>query len=455
MARVKERLSLFRDRLKGSIQLRLSLTLSLAILIVAGAAGTIAFLSALHQAHKLQDSILYQIAGMAQEQPLSAARMLPLRKHDDEAYVVIWPVDPGRPNYHVAKDGYRALPLPNDLGAGEWTLTLGHEDYRVVVRQSSAGQRVAVAQETDFRDRLALGGAFRTVAPFLILIPILVLIVILFIRGMFRPIAALSADVDRRGEQDLEPLAAPHLPGEIRPFTSAINRLLARVSQAMEAQRRFVADAAHELRSPMTALSLQAERLAQAELPPDARDRLGELRLGIERTRKLLTQLLTLARVQATGARQLGTVSVQHAYRQVLEDLMPLADAKGIDIGLTGGQDVEVRVNAFDLTTLVKNLVDNAIRYTPEGGRVDLSVTAGPDSVTLRIADDGPGIAPDERERVFDPFYRTLGSGETGSGLGLAIVRAVADRLAATLRLDYTDAGRQRGLAVFVTFPRR
>jgi two-component system OmpR family sensor kinase len=289
--------------------------------------------------------------------------------------------------------------------------------------------------------------------PFLAFVPILVIIVILLVRGMFRPIAALSASIDRRDDQDLRPVGDHQLPTEVRPFARAIDRLLERVGQSMEAQRRFVADAAHELRSPMTALSLQAERFTQTDMTPEAHARLAELRAGIERVRKLLNQLLALARAQSPAAHAPTLVSVQQTFRRALEDLMPLSEARHIDIGMEEIQDARIRVNELELITLVKNLLDNAIRYTPEGGHVNLAVTQDAESVTLHVSDTGPGIAPAERERVFDPFYRILGSGQTGSGLGLAIVRTIVHRLGADITLDFTDPDHQRGLHVSVRFP--
>ena len=177
----------------------------------------------------------------------------------------------------------------------------------------------------------------------------------------------------------------------------------------MTTQRRFVADAAHELRSPLTALSLQAERLASVEMPSLARERLQLLRRGIERGRKLIDQLLGLASAQSAINGRVETVSVHGVYRRVLEDLLPLAEDKAIDIGLEGGPDRQVLISQEDLLTLVKNLVDNAIRYTPQGGRVDLSVAQVQDEILLQFSDSGPGIAVAERERVFDPFHRGLG----------------------------------------------
>jgi two-component system OmpR family sensor kinase len=191
------------------------------------------------------------------------------------------------------------------------TLEIGGESFRVLVKTTAAGERIAVAQEAGFRNEIARDGALRTVMPFLILVPVLLLIVADLVRKMFRPIAALSKEIDQRAEQELHPVEDRHLPVEVRPFAVAINRLLARVGQSMESQRRFVADAAHELRSPLTALSLQAERLAEAEMSGLARERLTVLRQGIERGRSLLDQLLTLAKAQSATDTPKSPISVQ------------------------------------------------------------------------------------------------------------------------------------------------
>lgn len=218
----------------------------------------------------------------------------------------------------------------------------------------------------------------------------------------------------------------------------------------MDSQRRFVADAAHELRSPMTALALQADRLAATELSPVSRERFEPLSRGIQRGRKLIDQLLSLAAAQSASERAQTTLSVHTVYRQILEDLLPLAESKQIDIGVESTQDVQVTLNELDLFTLVKNLVDNAIRYTPPGGRIDLSVALEADAVKLQIKDSGPGIPIEEQARVFDPFYRSLGTDEAGSGLGLSIVKAIADRTGARVQLGFTDVGEQKGLCVTV-----
>jgi two-component system OmpR family sensor kinase len=439
----------YAKRLNASIQRKLSFVLSLAILVVAVVAGIFSFLSAFDEAHELQDDVLRQVAQLADGRFL--APVVHLRNGDEESQVIVQRLGAGA-HSSVGVDDGGPLALPPTLPDGLQSLRVGDENFRVLVKTTAAGERIAVAQESGFRNEIARDSALRTVTPFLILVPVLLWIVADLVRKMFRPIVALSREIDQRSEQELHPIEDERVPSEIRPFVVAINRLLARVSRSMESQRRFVADAAHELRSPLTALSLQAERLADVDMPDLARERLAVLRLGIERGRKLLDQLLSLARAQSATA-PASPISVQGVYRRVLEDLMPLAQAKGIDIGVEGAQDAKVPSSELDMIALVRNLVDNAIRYTPEGGRVDLSVHASQGHAVLRIRDTGPGIPVEERERVFDSFYRALGSEQLGSGLGLAIVKAIVDRLGADVQLGFSDEARQTGLRVEIRMP--
>ncbi|HKT95358.1 MAG TPA: ATP-binding protein [Paraburkholderia sp.] len=445
----------FKKRLNESVQLKLSVTLSVAILLVALVAGVFSFLSAFDEAHELQDDVLLQVAQLMDRQRLSPTPPVTdtrINGGDEESRVIVQQLGAGNASTLGVDDGGR-LALPATLADGLHTLEVGGETFRVLIKTTAAGERIAVAQESGFRNEIARDGALRAVMPFLILVPVLLLIVADLVRKMFRPIAALSREIDQRAEQELHPIEDRHLPVEVRPFAVAINRLLVRVAQAMDNQRRFVADAAHELRSPLTALSLQAERLEDAEMSITAHERLTVLRQGIERGRNLLDQLLTLARAQSIAEAPKSPVSVQGIYRRVLEDLMPLAESRHIDIGVEGEQDVQVWASELDMIAVVKNLVDNAIRYTPQGGRVDLSVCAAQGRAVLRIEDTGPGIALAERDRVFDPFYRTLGSEQPGSGLGLSIVQAISSRIGAEVRLGFSSEEQQSGLSVTVLIP--
>ncbi|MGP8475519.1 sensor histidine kinase [Burkholderia sp. PR2] len=443
----------FKKRLSESIGFRLSVALSAAILVVATAAAAFAFSSAFDEAHELQDDVLREVATLldrARAPSPHATGAGPTRESDELSRVIVQPLGGAS---QPAADGTPRLALPPTLADGLHTVDAGGNAYRVMVHTLANGERIAVAQEAGMRDDVARESAWRTALPLLILVPILLLLVADLVRKLFRPVAVLSAGIDARDEHDLRPVPADHVPVEVRPFVVAINRMLARVAQSVDAQRRFVADAAHELRSPLTAMSLQAERLADTELPDDARARLAALRGGLDRSRHLIGQLLALARAQSAPAAPPGTVSVHATYRRVLEDLMPLADAKTIDIGVDDGPDTRVPVDELELTSLVMNLVDNAIRYTPTGGRVDLSTQRTDTHVCVTIADTGPGIAPQERARVFDPFYRVPGNAQIGSGLGLSIVKILADRMSADIALAYADERASRGLRVSVRIP--
>ena len=446
----------FKKRLNESVQLKLSVTLSVAILVVAVVAGVFSFLSAFDEAHELQDDVLRQVAQLVDWQRLPSFPSVAdgrVKDGDEEARVIVQRLGDGDSST-IGVDSGGPLKLPPTLADGLHSLDVGGEAFRVLVRTTAVGERIAVAQESSFRNEIARDGALRTVMPFLILVPVLLLVVADLVRKMFRPIAAVSAEIDERAEQELHPIDDGALPMEVRPFAVAINRLLGRVAQAMDDQRRFVADAAHELRSPLTALSLQAERLQDAQMSVPARERLAVLREGSERGRNLRDQLLKLAKAQSVAESATSPVSLQGVFRRVLEDLMPLAEAKRIDIGSEGEQDAQVWGGELDMIALVKNLVDNAIRYTPVGGRVDLSVSTVEGRAALCIEDTGPGIAVSERERVFDPFYRTLGSEQIGSGLGLSIVKAISDRIGAAIRLRFSDEVTPSGLRVTVLFPK-
>ena len=443
-----------------SLRTRLSLWIFLAILGVLPLAGLYAFFSAAHEAHKMQDSLLRQIASMFDRHhlpiPQTSAAMPARSRIDAEDRVFVRAlssssVTPGRAGNQQEANPLAAL--PKTMRDGMHTIHIGNETYRVLVSTMGSGERLAVGQEKAFRDEIANDSLRDTLIPFLVLMPILLLVVAFLIRSAFQPIAELCEEIDSRSEEGLHPIVHPTLPVEVMPFVKAINRLLERVEQAMAAQRRFIADAAHELRSPMTALSLQAERLAEAEMPPCARERLDALRCGILRNKALLEQLLALARAQSSATLPGATHSMVSIFHHVLEDLLPLAEEKGIDIGLSSDRDVQVQASETDLVALVQNLVDNAIRYTPAQGQVSLEVTMESNVAVLVVEDNGPGIQEAERERVFEPFYRVPGGNEPGSGLGLAIVQAIASRLGATVQLGFADASARTGLRAMVVFP--
>ena len=343
--------------------------------------------------------------------------------------------------------------LRGGLPDGLQSVRPGKLGWRIAVTSLPSGARMVVGQRAAVRGELARDNAKQVILPLLLLIPILMVVGRVIVRRTFRPVDAVAADLDRRSDEDLRAMAEDRLPTEIRPFVLAINRMLARVAQTIALQRRFVADAAHELRTPLTALSLQAERLQDSDMSGQAKERLDTLRQGIRRSQNLVAQLLALARAQGTPVALDQVASVQKVFRQVLEELMPLAELKQLDVGVSGEVDIVVAASEMDMGTIVKNLVGNAIRYAPERGRIDLAARIQGDKVILLVSDNGPGIAPQERERVFEPFYRSVGLGELGAGLGLSIVKAIADRIQAQVILSDVDEGGRAGLRVQVVVP--
>lgn len=444
--------------IKSSLQFKLSAWLLLVILGIALLAGIFSFASAFEEANELQDDQLRQIGALVNHDQLpnmSGAVDTNVPDTDPESRVVIrvLPAPGASLGAVTPASGDAAYALPPNLPDGIQTVDLNAEPWRLFIRTLDSGTRIAVGQQTAGRDEIARNSALRTLMPFVILIPVLLLLVGNLIRQMFKPLKQLADDLDQRSENDLDAISGSNMFTEVRPFVVAINRLLARVAQSVALQRRFVADAAHELRSPLTALTLQAERLGATDLSSEARARLATLRRGLQRTRALLDQLLELARAQGPIYSEGVPVSTRNVFRQVLEDLLPLAAIKQIDLGMTEGADANINTREIDLKTLLKNLVDNAIRYTPQGGQVDLSVQTRANEVILQIEDTGPGIAEHEYLRVFDPFYRVLGNDEAGSGLGLSIVKTIADRIGAEIRLS--KSGLQpnaSGLRVSVIF---
>ncbi|HJW24631.1 MAG TPA: ATP-binding protein [Rhodocyclaceae bacterium] len=343
--------------------------------------------------------------------------------------------------------------LPDLARLGYSTESTPEGEWRIFALQYH-GRTIAVAQPMGVRSRLAADAALRTLAPFLILLPLLGIITWMLVDRGLRPLTRLARAVKARTPDSLDPLPERGVPEEARPLVHALNDLLGRLHGALEAQRAFIADAAHELRTPLTALQLQAQLVERADDPAARRDAVGNLKQGLQRTIHTVQQLLTLARQEPGAAdRALAPVALADLARRAVADHAPLAEAKGIDLGITraDGESV-VHGDADALRILLANLIGNAVRYTPAGGRVDVAARREAGVAYVEVGDSGPGIPPEERERVFDRFYRRGSGGDdgNGSGLGLAIVRAIADRHGARVRLGDAEGG---GLRARVEFP--
>jgi len=416
----------FIQTLKQSLQVRISIALILMFLPLSIIAGAFSYYQTYHEAEELQDDLLRQTAAYINPKTTDYTQI------GSENHILI--------QTFGQED---TVPLSDTLGEGFHTIKGVVDDdddddddeYRAYVHQTPQG-KIAVLQETEYRDDLAATAAYQSVLPLLIALPLMILLTVWITYRAMRPVKTLSASLGKRRSDDLSPLDGEGVPSEIQGFVTAINQLLQRTGENIRRQQRFIADAAHELRSPLTALSLQAERLTKLPQSDEAREQTGLILQSIQRNRHLLEQLLTHARAQGSETqRNLTDISLQAQFRRVLQELMPLALNKQQDIGVAVENDLRIRADDTEIYTLIKTFTDNAIRYTPAGGRIDIGFNETPTTIAIWVEDDGPGIPAAERSRVTDAFYRILGTEQQGTGLGLSIADAIAKRYGGKLIL--------------------
>jgi two-component system, OmpR family, sensor kinase len=429
-----------------SLRLRLLVGLLALVVAVSAFAGLLTYRRVLDETSTLFDYQLRQMALSLRNQISIAPRIeIPPDQGDTDFVVQIW--DPFGTRVYLSRPG---LPMINRATLGYDDLKLQGEQWRVFSLQTIDGV-IQVAQPWRVRQQLAGEAALRVALPLLFLLPLMAAAVAWIVGRSLKPLRRATAEVQRRDAFSLAPIATTGLPDEVAPLIAELNRLLARLSDAFDAQRAFVADAAHELRSPLTALNLQLHLLERAADDPartDAREKLGG---AIARASHLVEQLLTLARNEEAQSAALQSVSLDEAARAGIADAHALATSRGTDASLEAAQRVTVRGDGDSLRILVRNLIDNAVRYAPANGTVKARVeSAAGGGATLVVDDSGPGIPAIERDRAFDRFFRRNGAAEGGSGLGLAIVKAIASRHGATVTLGESPLG---GLRVTVSFP--
>jgi two-component system sensor histidine kinase QseC len=269
-------------------------------------------------------------------------------------------------------------------------------------------------------------------------LPVLLLLIWLSIRRGLEPLGKLTHEIAARKPDDVLPLNAAEVPSEVRPLVDSLNALLGRIASSMEGERRFTANAAHELRTPLAAIQAQAYLVRNADSEPERQGAVAQLQRGIARAIRLVSQLLTMARLDPQHAlpdRQ--PMDLREVAEAVCADLAPLALQRQQTLELQAEPDLPpLSGNADMVSMLVSNLVDNAQRYTQAGGHIRVGVASVAGAVCLRVEDDGPGIPPHLRERVFERFYRVAGPDQTGTGLGLAICQRIAELHAATIQLQ-------------------
>jgi two-component system OmpR family sensor kinase len=415
---------------------------------LAVAAGTVStFLMAREEANALADYQLQQMALSFRDHALASGLIAqeenPARGL--EVLVQIWNQQGVRLYISHPRAG---IPDRAQLGFADVSAPGGR--WRVFSAQLR-DHVIQVAQPYAVRDRLAARLALRTAWPMVAVLPLLGLLIWLTVGKGLSPIERLARDVGRRSPDALAPLEERGLPREVQPLVHALNDLLHRLHRALETQRAFVADAAHELRTPLAALRLQAQIAERAAQDGERREALGSLKRGVERASHLVQQLLALAREEDQEAQSPSVpVRLDELAREVIAEHASLAHDKSIDLGMAREEPLSVEGSPAGLRTLLSNLVDNAVRYTPAGGSIDVSLARDCDEAVLEVSDSGPGIPPAERARVFDRFYRRAGDAPEGSGLGLAIASQVVQRHRGSIALADSPKG---GLRVVLRLP--
>jgi len=422
-----------------SLALQLSAWIGGVMAIVGVLAFGFSFMFAYQEARALQDGQLDEIAALIDSHALTLTGTQPLvgSSQDSDVKVVIDRLSETSTGMSKAT----GLTIPRAMADGFHDLDGSGQSWRVNIRTLQTGERIAVAEPSALRDEIARDGAMRTLVPVLLLMPVLFVVVVVIVRTKLAPLSRLAIVVDQQTDASLKPLPEGGIATEVLPFVRSINSLIARLKDAIGHQRRFVASAAHELRTPLAALSLQAGNLGATITSSDARERLSALQSGLRRTHRLVEQLLALARSEQAALEQPAAWSLDTAVTDAINASIGLARAKDIDLGIERVDDIDVVVDGSSMAVVLRNLVDNAVRYTPDGGKVDVSAFEQAGELILEVADTGPGIPDNELERVLEPFYRLDHSVSSGSGLGLSIVSEIARRTGGRLVLANVEGG--------------
>jgi len=442
--------------------------LTIWVWVTIGVVGAVSAVIAIWQAQReTQGQVDYQMQQVAQivagqsftpgEQgvELSDAKIFPSIHvhHDKDDDLIVSVRDPdGRLVY--ASRTNRHLPgksLPDFEQMGFQTRQIGHGSFRVFAARSASGLRIQVAQSMDVIREAQAGIAAATLVPIGLLLPSLAIVLGWAIRKQLRSLGSTTAAIASRPPLSLDLLPAEGVPVEVSPLIEEINRLLRRLSTAMDREKRFVTDAAHSLRTPLTALQIQAEILDGGDGPEERASRLAELRAGIRRIIRLSEQLLSHARSQSETGPITVTSELDPTLQEIVAYYASTAQAKGVEVALEAGSTVRVYGNTRRLTLIFGNLLDNSLRFTPSGGKIRIRSYLAGERVRVEVWDQGCGLPPEELERVFERFYQATENEGSGSGLGLATVEALVEQLDGEVRLE--NRLDRPGLVAIVTLP--
>lgn len=397
------------------------------------------------QMHTLAVSYSRRIADTAQDAPTRPVSDYAI-EHQGAAIVEFW-----RPDGTLAFANRQVAGIALQRQSGFHDVRDGGKGWRVYTLPSTP-YWVQTITSDDFRKRVIWDSAWDTAKPIIYLAPLSVAILWLIVWLALRPVDRLVRTLAGQDERTLAELEPAHVPRELLPLIGSMNGLLKRLRMAFENQQRFVQDAAHELRTPVTAVKLQFENLRRKK-DISGTTEYAQLEAGIRRLQRTVEQLLSLARHETVRpeAGPPGTVDLAELAQAAVRELVPLAESRAVDLGLGDMVAAKARLDGSQLRLILNNLIDNAVRYTPPGGRVDVTMRLEPGAAVIDVADSGPGIPAAELDRVFARFYRGASTESPGSGLGLAIAKASADRCGATIELINRPGG--AGLIARVRVP--
>lgn len=344
-------------------------------------------------------------------------------------------------NGHVLFESHSDVHIPSTTKLGFSTQSVQRKQWRLFTINAQE-HTIQVAQSLKKRQNTIQETANSLMISQLLFIPILVLLIFYAVRKAFSPLSALSKQIQQRASVDLKPFVDDSVPIEIKPLVQSLNLFMGKVSFMVDVLKRFTSDAAHELRTPITALKLQLTVLEQSKSELERESAIKNLKFGIKRSEQLVSQLLTLAKLEPDNySRLVQPLNMHDLVKESFQDLLPMAQEKSIDIGLVKIDYCALNAVHQDIKILINNILDNAIRYTPEGGKIDVSVFKQADHVVLEVRDSGPGIPEDDHQRVFERFYRGENQNIPGSGLGLAIVKEISTQNGATIELSNLNPG--------------
>ncbi|WP_294640400.1 ATP-binding protein [uncultured Aureimonas sp.] len=401
-----------------------------ALAVVGGAS---AYLSAMSETDELLDLQQMQIARFVGDLSQENGPDLALAPHDAEDDYV---VTVRQPSTGLERSSSPRPVLPEPAGTGFTDFDDGGTAWRVYTLMDG-DRTVQVAQQAVVRQELAQETALRATLPFILALPLVALVSELVVRIAFRRMDRLSTAVAHRDDRDLSTLPVDDVPAEVRPLVLGLNDLLTRLQHSVDRERRFLADAAHELRTPLAALAIQVANLRGKASGSAWTERLDDVENGVRRASTVADQLLRLARIEGTGdGADDEDVRLDQIVLDVVGALVPLAERRKIDLGLVANDAASLRGSAAELRALVEALIDNALRYVPAGGTVDVALRRNASGVVLTVVDDGPGVPDSALPRLRERFFR-VSSATTikGSGLGLAIADAIARKHGGELRL--------------------